>query len=134
MRLAPTGGARRGGGAAGRRSRVAGRGRRALAAALLAAAAVGLPVKARAASSTTFRVSFTYYGAAAGGVGILVYFSAAWEALSAGGGRAPATALVEVAGGRIRAGVPLPRIGGAERDGLRGDSPAVAIDLLRLRF
>jgi hypothetical protein len=84
---------------------VAGSGTRGIIAAAAAACLVAFGKPTTAAAEVTVSVEFVYGSVAVGGMGIFIAFAGSWEALA--GEEVVPDALVEVAGSRMRFGIPL---------------------------
>jgi hypothetical protein len=113
---------------------VAGSRTREFIAAAAAACLVALGRPTPAAAEATVSVEFVYGSVAVGGMGIFIAFAGSWEALA--GGEVVPDALVEVAGKRMRFGMPLaPLLPFSPED--PADRPAfdgVLLNLVRWRF
>jgi hypothetical protein len=100
-------------------------------AALTCALMLGAP--ATAAARVTVTLQFAFGAVAVGGVGFFIVVGAAGD-LGFAGHDLP-TALLEVAKGEVRAGVPVPALD-VKADPIDADQtgPAVRLDLFRWRF
>lgn len=100
-------------------------------AAALCALVLGAP--SPAAARVTVTVQIAYGAVVVGGVGIFIAVGGAWDLGFAG--RALPTALLEVANGTVRPGIPLPALNlEPESTGADRAAPSVRFDLLRWRF